>query len=313
MKNQFVFLIFFLVILNNSFSQYVYPKKENAEKVLGNKLSIQLLDEKTESEKYLNQALKDVFMNNWKLTEIVFLDKNEINKLKNSKQDGYTFLTQNDKLREDIRSGYMSSDGRMHKIGFGNAGDLKFDYTAFTFSYYDFNLEIINNNKLTQVTKIGFANGELSKIDYLFLCLQIKNLIENAAKDIPSNVFYDVERNIEKCKNSKLILLKDLFKEKDQTEIKSLYEFEYELVDRDKYQDIILNQEKSQSYVKIIWSHHHEMYMWIVVDAENGSIISQMGFGGVQFGKNHSANEIIKAKHLKYITNKTSQKINSKY
>lgn len=313
MKKQLVFLMFLFVIVNNSFSQYVYPKKENAEKVLGNKLAIQLLEEKTENEKFLNQALKDVFVNNWKLTEVVFLDNNEISKLKNSKQEGYSFLTQNDKLREDVRSGYINSDGRMHKIGIGGIGSVKFDYTAFTFSYYDFNLEIINKNKLTQVTKIGFANGELSKIDYLFLCQQIKNLNENAAKDIPSNVFYDVERNIEKCKKSKLILLKDLFREKDQTEIKSNYEFEYELADRDKYQDIILKQEKNQSYVKIIWSHHHQMYMWIVVDAENGAIISQMGFGGVQFGKNHSANDIIKAKHLKYITSKTAQKINSKY
>lgn len=311
MKNMLIILLW--GIITNCFAQYKLPKKEVSEKVLQSKLAIQLADEKTETDKYANSCIKDIFQKNWNLTEVVFLTKDEINKIKNSGGTGYAILSQKDELKKDIRSGYCSSDGRMHRVGVGGPGTTKFDYTAFTFSHYDFKLSLINANKEIEVLRIGFANGELTSIDFLFLCQQLTRLIEYSSKSTNTKGYYNVDSNIVKCKNSTLILLKDFFKEKDQQEIKSNYEYEHKLVDRNEFQDIILNKNPNNPYVKIIWSDQHEMYMWIVVDAENGSIISQVGFGGIHFGVHHEASDIIKSKHLKYIYSKTAQNINNRY
>ncbi|MFC2151831.1 hypothetical protein ACFLSE_04820, partial [Bacteroidota bacterium] len=79
------------------------------------------------------------------------------------------------------------------------------------------------------------------------------------------------------------------------------------------YEDIILNKTPEKGYVKIIWSNQIRMYEWIVVDAQNGDILSQLSFGGVKFGRSHKANEIINVKHLKHILNKTGQNMNNRY
>lgn len=263
---------------------------------------------------YANDAIKEVFEENWNLTKVVFLSKAEINALKETGDKTYAYLTHFNARQIDQRSMYIDKQGRSSFIGPGPINSVKHNYTAFTFSFCSYELEIFNKkNKLQSVTEIGFANGELLKIDYLFLCQQLDNLIGSASKDVPAKEYYNVERNIKKNENSKLILLSDFFREKDIKKMDSFYENEYELVDMEKYQDIILSKESGKGYVKIIWSHHHKMYMWTVVNAEDGAVISQMGFGGIKFGKNHDANDIIKAKHLSYITSKMAQKINNKY
>ena len=65
-------------------------------------------------------------------------------------------------------------------------------------------------------------------------------------------------------------------------------------------------------YIKILWNDYQNAYMWVTIDTETGRVLSQMSFGGIKFGVEHNANELIKAKHLKYATNKTFQKVNSR-
>ncbi len=312
-------LVFPLLFLSfNLSAQYEYPKKEHVDIVLQSTLAVQLLEEEDEWGQYANAAVREIFTDNWKLTEVVFLSKTEIEKLKELKDTSYAYLTHDDELLKDLRMDHMSTSpetfGKTYGMGV-NAPTESISYrrVAFTFAYYSYNLEIIGKKKPISVTKIGFANGELSKIDYLFLCQQLSYLMNSSSKEIPEKEYYNIKSNIEISKSSKLILPKDFFKEKDIEKMDSYYDYDFEVVDAESYQSVILDKKRGNAYVKIIWSHQHNMYLWVVVNAEDGAIVAQTGFGGIKYGVHHQANEIIKAKHLKYITSNTAQKLNSRY
>ncbi len=308
-----ILTIFLLLVCYTASAQYKFPKKELAEEVKNKKIAIQLLEEKGETEKNLNTSLKEAFAQNWSFTTVEFYTIAEIDELVASKSNDYAFLLQQDELKEDKRSGYIDAQGRRHHIGVSHAGDSKFTYTAFTFTYYDFDLVLFKKNKAVNVTSISFANGDLSKIDYIFLAQQLNKLLENSVNGTSLKEYYNVERNIKTLENHKLLLLKDFFKEKDVPEISKTYEYSSELVDFEKYEDAILNKESNTAYVKILWSNQHESYVWAVVDTLDGSILALTGFGGVKFGKHHDADDIIKVKHLKYVTAKGAQSMNNKY
>lgn len=319
MKN--IVRAFILFSFFNVFPQYEYPSKENAEATLQKTLAVQIMDESDDYGKYTNEAIKEIFNNNWKLTDIEFFSKGEIDALKDAKNAKYAYLTHNEALLKETRMEHVSTDpnsttfGRRYGMGV-NAPikSVSYQRIAFTFAHYSYDLEIFGKkNKPVSVTEIGFANGELSRIDFLFLCQQLTHLLNSAASDVPQKEYYNVERNIEKNQNSQLILPKDLFREKDIKKMDSYYDHDFELVDGEKYQSVIMNKESGKTYLKIIWSHQHKMYLWIVVNAVDGMITAQTGFGGVKFGKKQKANKTIKAKHLKYITSKMAQKVNNRY
>lgn len=297
------------------YAQYEYPDKELCEELKNRTLVIQLLEETSDTEKYLNNALKEVF-SSWELTPVEFMTWESISDILDSKNTDYALLLQDEELREDIRSRSVDEYGKkVFGAASSETGKMAFKqyYVAFTFSYYNFDLILTTSKKEKYITSVGFANGDLSKIDYLFLYQQLNNLIGSSLNDVPAKEFYNVEENIAACKENKLVLLRDFFKEKDIPKIEENYPHKYELVDFAGYQDVILNKSEKVMYSKIIWSNQINMYEWVAVDAQTGKILSQMTFGGVKFGRDHEANDIIKSKHLKFITNKTAQKINSKY
>jgi len=311
MKNLLIAVL--VCITLNSFGQYVLPKKADAEKVLKSKLIVQLLDEKSDVDKNYNICMKTSFEKNWKLTELAFMDKEEIDKILKSKKEGYAILSQSDAERKLVRTKYMGPDGKMVSFAEAPVGSSKVEFTKLLFSYYNFKLDVIQGSKIIEVTNLGFANGELTSVDFLFLCQQLTQLLDFAVKSPDAKNYSNVDANLEKCKKSKLILLKDFFREKDQAEMKSYCDYDFKLVDRVEYQDIILNQNPGNAYVKIIWSNQHQNYIWVVVDAENGKILARTAFGGVKFGTYQSADDIIKAKHIKYVYNKTAQNLNNRY
>lgn len=311
MKNILTFLV--LLIAVNVSAQYHFPKKELCEELEKRTLAIQLLDVFDDTDKNLNKSLKEAFAENWKLTPVKFVTEEEVEKIRKEKNTQYALLTQEKAVSKDTRSGYIDANGRRSNVMGGGVGSSKYTYTAFQFSYYNFDLILTTNKKEKVVTNIGFANGDLSKIDYTYLVQQLSKLIKNSLAETPMNEYYNVKRNIAKCKKYNLAILEDFIKDKEKEKIGELYPHKYELIDFDKYQDIILDKIAGNGYVKIIWSNQHRMCLWVVVDAENGDIISQMGFGGVKFGKSHDANDIIKVKHLKHILNETGQKMNNKY
>lgn len=200
-----------------------------------------------------------------------------------------------------------------HHVGMGGPGSTPYSYVAFTFAYYHFHMLIPMGKKLRDVTTIGMASGDLSGIDYLYVVQQLNRLIKASIEETPMKEYYNVDRNIQKCKEMNLYILKDFVKEKEQSKIGEYYKNSFELVDFKTYEDAILNKTKGVAYTKIIWANQLKMYAWVVVNAENGETLSLLTFGGVKFGRSHEANDIIKVNHFKYIEFKGGQNFNNKY
>ena len=294
-------------------AQYRFPDKALAQEVKGRTLAVQLLEETSDTEKNLNAAMKEAFTENWIFSQVEFFSPAEIQAKRKAGDQKYALLVHSDMLKRYEKTYNIGQDGRRSRIGVvPGPGQTQVTYTTFTFTYYNFDL-IIPGGKEKTVTSIGFANGDLYKIDFLFLTQQLSRLLDNAVKGTLQSEYYNVERNIETVKKYKLYLLKDFFTEKDIANMSKYYEYDYELVDYDRYEDVILNKEANAGYVKIIWSNQHQSYVWLVVDSSDGGVLSLLNFGGVSFGKHHNADDIIQARHLKYITYKGGQKMNNKY
>jgi len=309
---RYIITLFFLCCCGVSFSQYKYPNKEYAKLVLESKLVVELLEGEGADITYMNNSIKDVFTKNWKDTEVLFMTQSGIDSVCAKHKNGYAILYQDDFEYGERRNAHIDQNGGF-SFGIGGAGGASTSYNAFTFSYYSSYLNIRIDGKNYFVTAVGFGNGNLTKIDHLFLCQQISLLVKASAEGKKPWQFFKVKKNIEQLKNSSLVLPKFMFKEKDIAKISKYYEHEYELVDLQKYQDVILHKETGKSYIKIIWSRQHQLYMWIVVDAANGAILSINSFGGVHFGSEQTVKEVIKAKYLKYATSKLAQKVNNRY
>jgi len=277
-------------------------------------LAVELLE--GENNESLNNALIQSFDDKWTFTSVEFFKSSEISQILKDKNENYVYLFQGNAIKEDIRTRktYTHSNGRKMDNSFGKIIESKQDYLAFSFQYYAFKLLSINEEKVKTITRVTFANSELSKIDYIFLVQQLDRLVTYASNGKTANEYYeDVAKNIEKIKSSKLILLNEFFKEKDLKKMPKYLNIQYELVDYEAYENAIINHEKGTTHIKIIWNDFLGLYVWIVVDSESGKILAQTSFGGIQFGKHHTANEIIKPKHLKYMTNRTAQKFNSRH
>jgi hypothetical protein len=197
-----------------TYAQNPYPEKEDALLVLNSKLVVQLLDENCEIAKLQNAALKQIFKDNWTDTEVEFLNKKQIEVLKDSKNNNYAFLTQTSDLIIDNRRRNRVQENKVYDNGNYLRTEKKligsYEYTAFTFAHYNFMLEIVKEGKIETVTKIGFGNGDLTSIDYLYLCQQLINLLRSSVNGVDGNDFYNVEQNIEDIKMNKLVLLEDM-------------------------------------------------------------------------------------------------------
>ncbi|MBP2832837.1 hypothetical protein J8281_11630 [Aquimarina sp. U1-2] len=305
------FLLVLVMICANSFAQYTYPKTSLAKNVLASTLVVQLLDGDNEVVSRRNDDIIAVFRDHWKHTDLLFLTQSQIDSLAEKHKNGYSYVFQDDFEYNETRNRHINSDGSIHPFGDGMGGRLS--YNAFTFGYYSCYLNARIDGDYEFITSIGFANDNLRKTDYLFLYQQLSRLLDAAAQEKPTKEYFNVNRNIETLPSKTLVLPKHFFKEKDYGKISKYYDHSYELVDIEVYEQTILNREVEKAYVKIIWSHQHKLYMWVVVNAEDGAILAITGFGGVSFGSYHTANEIIKAKHLKYTTSKFAQKINNRY
>lgn len=306
-------ILFFTYALSVS-AQYEVPPKDYSEEVKNRILAVELISEVDENSKNLNSSLKQTFEENWKWSKIEYLTPSEIEQILDEKNADYLVLKQEKTTKKEIRTGYIDSNGKRHKVGMGGTDNRgTFSYTAFSFGYYEFNLILPTSKKPKTLTSIGLANGDLSSIDFLYVVQQLNRLVQASLEETPMEDFYNVERNIAACKELELAILTDFIKEKEKNDIGNYYTYNFELVNFAKYEDLILKKTQGVGYVKIIWSNQHSNYAWIVVNAENGETLSLLTFGGVKFGRSHEANDIIKAKHYKYITGKTGQKINDKY
>ena len=217
------------------------------------------------------------------------------------------------KKARNTKYAYLAREEGLFKYNLSDdPSNIIWEYTVL--GYYVYNLEVFGKKKKPiSVTKVGFATGKLSSVDYLFLNQQLNHLLQSSNEGMLENEYYHVEHNIAKIKSSRLTFLVDYFKEKDLNNMNSFYEHDFKIVLKDEYEDVILNKENGKTYIKIIWSLQHDAYMTVVINAEDGFIVSRVGLGGIKLGKEYKFNDVIKAKHLKYITNSTAQKVNSRY
>jgi hypothetical protein len=314
-RGYYVFFLLGLFVLmpDQMMAQYIFPDQALCQELQQRTLVVQLLDERGEEEKYLNEALKSEFKS-WVITPVVFLGGKEVDQLLKNRDTRYAILTQNVELAKDVRSRNVDQNGRL-TVATGEKGTFVYKqyYTAFSFSHYNFDLILPDAKKSKTITSVGFANGDLSRVDYVYLVQQLSRLVQASLDGVSLSAFYDPSANVASVRSSKLLLFQDFFKEKELNQIPEYYEAEYELVDMARYQDAILYRSEGVCYVKIIWSDQLAMYEWIVVNASDGKILSQVGFGGVKFGSSHDANELIQVKHLKYVTNEKAQQFNNKY
>ncbi|WAC02715.1 hypothetical protein N7U66_03325 [Lacinutrix neustonica] len=297
---RYITMFFFFCYCSVCFSQYKFPKQEYAQLVLDSKLVVELLDGESEYNAIMNSSVKEVFINNWKHTEVLFLTRSGIDSLRNIHKNGYSFLYQK-------ASKY--SERRFREDNLGRSST----YEAFTFSSYRYFLNILIEGKNHFVTSIDFGTNNLIETDHLFLYQQLSLLIQASAEGKKPWHFFKVNRNLEQLKNSTLVMPRFLFKEKDSSKIEDYYKHDYQLVDFNAYQELILNKETGKSYIKIIWSPQHKLYMWIVVNASDGAILSINSFGGLHFSNEQTVKEVIKVKYLKYATSKLAQKVNNRY
>lgn len=314
MKNYYFLIctaLCFVGLSSPVFAQYSYPDQDMCQELKNRTLVVELLDETDESNIILNNALKEEF-EAWDISPVMFKTSEEVSEILDARDTQFAVLTQDNAVQKDIRARKLDDKGRL-MFGAGLPSSTQ-NYVAFAFSYYNFDLQLPTGKKNpVTITSIGFANPELSRIDYLYLVQQLSRLVNSSLSGTPSSEYYDAAVSVAKIKASKLIFLKDFFKEKEVAEIPDNLEAEFELVDMGAYQETILSKEPGKTYAKIIWSNQVNMYVWAVVNAEDGQILGHQGFGGVKFGKTHEANDIIKVKHLKYVTNEKAQKFNSKY
>lgn len=306
------FLVSLLLIVAIKVSaQYPFPDKAFCEQIAGRTLAVELIKETDQNAKNVNAAIKEIFDEYWKFTPVEYVTTKRRIDILSKKDVKYVVLTQGDDKNQIKRTGHIDKFGM--RTSSRTESVRTFKYTVFTFDFYNFKLLLPTKKKVRTITEIGFPNGDLAKMDYLFLVQQLNRLITNSLAGTPMEEFYSVDRNIETVKGLNLVILEDYIKPKERDVIGENYDYKYQLVDFKGYEDVILNRTPGNCYAKIIWSNQHKIYMWVVVNAENGDILSQLSFGGVKFGSHHTANEIIKAAHFKQIYNKFGQKINDRY
>lgn len=311
-----IFLIVFVFVSNISVAQFYYPTKEEANDVKSKKIAIELLNENNPNNIILNNALKNVFNEYWNNSKgIEYFSSSKIDEIIKAKNTDYVYLLQSEGATESVRTRvkYLDNSGNKISNSVNNSIEVKKKYVAFRFNYYPFSLKRFKNDELSLITRVCFANSFLSKSDYLFLNQQLDRLLNFAYKGKSSNEYYgNIAENSEKIKNSQLLIMKDYFKEKDLSKMNSHYKNKFQIVEYNEQEKIVLDKTNDNIYLKILWSDLLKVYVWVTIDCETSRVLSQMSFGGIKFGVDHNANELIKAKHLKYSTNKLFQKVNSR-
>lgn len=315
-----LFLTFGLLIFESK-AQYLYPKIDEAKLIQQRPLAVQLLPEDTEVEEAFNVVLKEAF-NEYYDGKVVFKSSSEIKTLKKQKSNDFAFLIQRELLSEETRYGVRYVDGSMYHWIMG-ASKMKdpvskneienFAYENVILEYYDFILSVFDGKKEKVVTVLTFANDELGKHDYLYLCQQINLLIKSSTGGTMRADYVDVEGNIERLKSIKSYFLTDYFEDGVKENLGDYYEHDFEVVSFEDYQSLILEKRENSAYVKIIFSFQHNRFMWLMVNSSNGQILALNDIGDYKFTGGFEASNLIKPRHLKFSVHEPTQLANNYY
>ena len=312
--------LFFIVALQG-YCQYPYPRVELAELALNRTLAVQLLYEDSEVEEALNQVLKETVMTYYE-GEAEFFFPPELEKAMRKNGEDYAFLTQPEFLEEDVRMDISYVDGSFHSWILGGSNEPSdlarhevedFRYESVRLGQYQFILSLIDGRREKQISTVILPNGNVGKHDHLFIIQQFDLLLGSAVEGVMRSDFVDVEENIDRIKSTTCYFLKDYFSEETQAEFTDFYEYPYELVSFQEYQQVILNRQEESTYIRIIFSFQHNKYMWVIVDASDGRVLALNDIGDYKFTGTFDATNLIKPRHLKLSLSEDTQLLNNYY
>jgi len=299
MKKPFLCLIAILIagLYHPASAQFFIPDKSLCEQVKSRTVIVQLT-----SDSAADEVMRQAFKKYWTLTPVEFLTKEQFNQA----------ITIGDIRYAALISSFGESTHTITRF------DMKTNTTeergTFYFGHYDYSLCLLtgsNTNK--KVCSITFAFDNLITSDFLFIVQQISRLVNASLNNISGPAYYDHKKNIEFVKTKTLLVPKELFKEKELAKIGEIYTFPYKIVTMGEMNDLVLSQDETYIYPKIIFCEQHNFYGWVTISAKDGSITSIMTFGGIQVAAVVKSDEAIKVKDLKYISSGFAQGINNKY
>jgi hypothetical protein len=315
--------IFLLVLCATvAFAQYTYPKSDLAKLAVSLPLAVKMLPKTSQVEIEMNKVLREAFDENWDLSQVNFLAPKAFEKLKKSQPADYVFLQQPEILHEDLRMQLEYVDGSLeHRIMATSKSPIElatdeiksYEITEVPFQYYDFDLKVFDGKKEKLVTTISFINSDLGKHDYVFLVQQLKLMLSASAEGRSANSFQNAEDNLATLSNLKTVFLKDYHEEDVIGKFDKYYEFPYQIVSYHEYVLAILSQDPEVAYLKMIFSRQHNKYMWGMVQASTGRMLSINECGDYKFTGSFEADNIIRPSYLRTATNLNTQLINNYY
>jgi hypothetical protein len=296
MKKLF-FCLFAIIISVPATAQFYIPGKSLCEQLKSRTVIVQLTGDTT-----ADLVMRNAFKKYWTLTPVEFLTKEQFN--------------------QAVTIGDIRYAALMNSFGESSHTIVRFDTKlntteergTFYFGHYDYSLCLLTgSNTNTKICSVTFAFDKLITSDFLFVVQQISRLVNASLNNISGTAYYDPKKNIEFVKTKTLLIPKELFKEKELAEVSKIYTFPHKVVSMSELNELVLNEDETYIYPKIIFCEQHNFYGWITISAKDGSITSIMTFGGIQVSAVVQSDEAIKVKDLKYITSGFAQGINNKY
>ncbi|MFY0689028.1 MAG: hypothetical protein JXQ90_17795 [Cyclobacteriaceae bacterium] len=318
MKNLIIICLCLMAI--RVYAQYPYPDPDDVKYIKDKALAVQLLEEETEVEAALNTVLKEIFDAEWELGVVEYFSPKEFESAKRKSTEQYFFLDQEDRLSDRIRFDFSYIDGSLKNLIMGaseaadalekealqnySCGELSLDYADFTLSVFD-------GKKERVLTHVTFMNDMVLKHDYLFLSQQLQHLLKSALSGVMRANYLNHERNIDVLTNSTFLLPMEYFESTVSLVDKTL-ETDYEVLEFVDYQSKILNKALGV-YFKVVFSYQHNKYMWLMVDARDGQILSVNECGVYKFSGTFTPPQLIKPRTLKLAFDMEFQLLNDYY
>ena len=294
-----LFVLFFQKISINA--QYLFPDKKNCEELKKRTLLVKIFDEKSQADITINQAIKEVFNENWKFSPLLFKTAKEIKKMVKGSESLYLILA-------------FGEEGTT-TVDFNPADEndySQFDFTSTSMSLY-YLKEVGKKFELLKVTTVYTANKNLVKSDYLFVAQQFNLLVNAALTGLPSKEYFIISRETDSLKSKTLLIPAELLKENEKDKIGSYYKDKFEIIKSKDLEKLILEKPLDKAYVKIIWSEQHSFFVWVAVNANNGKILGLISLAPTKFTSPFETNNIIKIKTLGNIVKPEVQKKTNKY
>jgi hypothetical protein len=303
-------------------AQYPYPDPDLVRMIKGKTLAIQLIEEETEVEIELNRVLKEVFNDEWTLSPVAYFGPKAFEKLKKNEQEAYFFLDQPDQLSDRIRFDFSYIDGSLEgaiKAASENADPVSkdalrdFTYGDIALDYYDFSLSVFAGKKEEVLTHVTFVNDLLFKHDYLFLCQQLHLLLNSSLSGIMRADYLDHDQNVDVLTQSTFVLLDEFFEPNAASALDKTLEPAYEMLRFSDFQARVLSKSPGMVYFKIVYSYQHNKFMWLMVNAEDGKILSVNECGIYKFSGEYPPTTLIKPRSLQLAYDMDYQLLNDFY